>query len=587
MRSGLLTLRLALATLALTLATSVVAPQQPTAIPREVIEELARVYNASGTLRVSGSHNIERGRVIDSDVAVLDGPLTIVGHVRGRVVAINGSVFLEPGARIDRDILIVGGRLEGREGATVVGDIRVYASYVSYQREGNLLVVREYSDEMDEADVRWWRSRERWHTRGWSDLRLLSARTYNRVEGLPILIGPSLGRDIGWGRVRLDALGIVRTVGAFDETEVTFGHNVKMEFELGEDSGIRFGGRLFDVIDPVEDWQLSDTEVGLATFFLHRDYRDYYSRHGGAIYAGLYLTRSADLTLSFGDLRWAARDTRDPFTLFRNNDGWRPNPAMDDAKLHTIAGTLRIDTRNDEDDPWSGWHVLADLEQGHGDISTLGPTSFFTRSVVPGPVDYTRGFIDIRRYNRLSPDGQLNLRVVLGGWLAGDPLPLQRRFFLGGPGSLPGYDFRRVAEETDVLTCSSADPSLPGTTPAAAPPGSPAQCDRVALAQIEFRGDLDFDPFGMFDDDWRLWRRGYGRGAQWVLFADAGRGWLVTPAGPVTDLTYEKGKFPKANTFRADVGIGLMIENFGLYVAKGVSGKHTPVNFFVRLKPRI
>ena len=74
---------------------------------------------------------------------------------------------------------------------------------------------------------------------------------------------------------------------------------------------------------------------------------------------------------------------------------------------------------------------------------------------------------------------------------------------------------------------------------------------------------------------------------RWVLFADAGRGWLVTPAGPVSDLTYAKGKFPKANTFRADVGIGLMIENVGLYVAKALSGKHAPVNFFVRLKPRI
>ena len=593
MRFGTQTLRLAVG---LAAVTAVVGAQNDSlplrlesrAIPREVIDEVARVYNAPGTLRAGGSYDIERGRVVDSDVAVLDGPLTIGGHVRGRVVAINASVFLEPGARIDRDILVVGGRLEGREAAVVEGDIRVYAASVSYQREGSVLVVREGGDEEANVDVRWWRSRERWAARGWSDLRLLSARTYNRVEGLPILIGPSVGRDLGWGRVRLDALGIVRTVGNLDRAEHTFGHSAKLEFELGGESGLRFGGRLFDVIDPVEEWQLSDGEVGLATLFLHRDYRDYFSRHGASVYAGLYLTPAADLTVSFSDQRWAARNARDPFTLFRNSDGWRPNPAMDDGSLHILQGTLRVDTRNDTDDPWSGWFVTADLEHGHGTLVTLGPTSFFTRGAVGGSTDYRRGFVDIRRYNRLSPDGQLNMRVVLGGWLGGDPLPLQRRVSVGGPGSLPGYDFRRTPDGgTDVLTCSSVDPSLPGGSPAAAVAGFPAQCDRIALAQIEFRGDLRLDPFGVFDDDWRPWRHGYGRRAQWVLFADAGRGWLVTPGGDVTDLTYPRNKFPKAATFRTDIGVGLVLDQIGFYVAKAVSNKNAPVNFFVRLKPRI
>lgn len=591
MRFGTQTLRLAIG---LTAVTAVVGAQSDTlrlesrAIPREVIEEVARVYNAPGTLRAAGSYDIERGRVVDSDVAVLDGPLTIGGHVRGRVVAINASVFLEPGARIDRDILVVGGRLEGREAAVVEGDIRVYAASVSYQREGTVLVVREGGDEEANVDVRWLRSRERWNARGWSDLRLLSARTYNRVEGLPILIGPSLGRDLGWGRVRLDALGIVRTVGNLDRAEHTFGHHAKLEFELGGESGLRIGGRLFDVIDPVEEWHLSDGEVGLATFFLHRDYRDYFSRHGASVYAGLYLTPAADLTVSFSDQRWAARDARDPFTLFRNSRGWRPNPAMDDGSLHILHGTLRVDTRNDTEDPWSGWFVTADLEHGHGTLVTLGPTSFFTRRGAGGSTDYRRGFVDIRRYNRLSPDGQLNIRVVLGGWLGGDPLPLQRRLSVGGPGSLPGYDFRRRPDGgPDVLTCSSIDPSLPGGSPAAAVAGFPAQCDRIALAQIEFRGDLRLDPFGVFDDDWRPWRYGYGRGAEWVLFADAGRGWLVTPGGDVTDLTYPRDKFPKASTFRTDVGVGLVLDQVGFYVAKALSNKNAPVNFFVRLKPRI
>jgi hypothetical protein len=39
-------------------------------------------------------------------VAVLNGPLTIAGHVRGRVLAINSDVILLRGARIDGELLV-------------------------------------------------------------------------------------------------------------------------------------------------------------------------------------------------------------------------------------------------------------------------------------------------------------------------------------------------------------------------------------------------------------------------------------------------------------------------------------------------
>ena len=39
-------------------------------------------------------------------------------------------------------------------------------------------------------------------------------------------------------------------------------------------------------------------------------------------------------------------------------------------------------------------------------------------------------------------DDRLNLRLWAGGWLGGDPLPVQRRLSLGGLDMLPGYAFR-------------------------------------------------------------------------------------------------------------------------------------------------
>jgi hypothetical protein len=128
-------------------------------------------------------------------------------------------------------------------------------------------------------------------------------------------------------------------------------------------------------------------------------------------------------------------------------------------------------------------------------------------------------------------------------------LPLERRFSVGGAGTLPGFDFRRSVGAEDVGTCAAG----------AAPEGTPAQCERMALAQVEYRGDLRVRVFSDIDDEGGRrprWRRfGYRTDATWVAFADAGRGWLVGPR--VGTLQYPSGSFPTVDTFRSDVGLGL------------------------------
>jgi outer membrane protein assembly factor BamA len=245
---------------------------------------------------------------------------------------------------------------------------------------------------------------------------------------------------------------------------------------------------------------------------------------------------------------------------------------------------VRYDTRNDVSDPWSGWFVTGDYEYGVGSITSYGPTSRAIRDINPrGRNAYDRLLLDIRRYNRLSAEGQLNLRLVAGGWLSGDDLPLQRRFSLGSVGSLPGYDFRQIRPGTDVLTCAGTrDEGIPGG--ARSPEGIPAQCERFALGQVEYRGEIGTNLFGLLDQERRRRRFGWGRRAEWVAFADVGRGWLVGPRAG--DLQYGASTFPELRTFRADVGLGLRLDDLGLYIAKSVTDPRTPINFFARLQPR-
>ena len=556
-------------------------------LPPDVSREAAALFNASTGLRLTGPIEIERGREVFGDVAVLNGPITIGGHIAGRVIAINSDVILRPSARIDGDLLVVGGDVEGRDVAQIGGEIRIYRDPLRYRQEGDQIVA-ERDSLWAEGDPWWRRWEHRRADRSWSRLQVASAGAYNRVEGLPINLGPQLNRTTGWGSARLDAYAIFRTGSSFSTHEDDVGHNVRGELRIGRFEGFSLGGRLFNVVEGVEPWQLSDLEVGLASFLAHRDYRDYYQRHGGSASASLFAWRGVSLTGGFSDERWLTRDTRNPFTLFRSEIDWRPNPAVDQGRMHIATGTFIIDTRNDDENPLSGWRISADWERGVGtlqrvDLTTVGSTTSWT---APTELTYSRGFLDLRRYNRVSPGAQLNLRALIGGWLSGDPLPIERRLSVDGPGVMPGFGFRSDRSGADLGTCNVG----------ATFPGQPALCDRIALLQAEYRGDLHFD----FHPDWesqddagirardesapRARARHFHRDGTWVVFADAGRGWLV--GAPDGTLTYASGRIPSFSTFRSDIGAGLDFGGVGFYMAKAMSSSEEPLRLFVRLRHR-
>ena len=550
-------------------------------LPRDVAREAERLYNETAALRTTGRTEIDQDRTVDGDVAVLNGPLMISGRVRGRVLAINSDVVLRSSARIDGDLLVVGGEVEGRHAAYVGGEIRIYRQHMQYVRNGDQIVAEDVGTTSGTkgGDHGWWRRWERSRYTTGSKLYIATAGAYNRVEGLPIHLGPQIYSRGSWGSVRLDAYAVLRTETSFSGQQDDVGHNINGELRVGRWGGVILGGRVFNVMEPTESWQLTQGEASLAAFLLRRDYRDYFEKRGGTVRAGFFIRRGADITASYSDERWLSRTAENPWTLFKRGTVWRPNPLFDQGRVHLLNSTLRIDTRNDVDSPWSGWFAVADLEHGWGRDMTYAPRSEpLTPLVNPANIQYARAFLDFRRYNRLSPDAQLNFRIVSGGWMNGDALPLQRRFAVDGPGALPGYDFR-TPSTLNTLTCSTAQPTQPNNGIAF---GVPGQCDRMALAQVEYRGDLHFDVFTDWDDD--DYMRSDSDGV-WVFFADAGRGWLVGPSAG-DGLTYDRNMLPPLSTFRTNLGFGLDFGLIGAYVARSMSQPKEPANFFVRIRHR-
>lgn len=552
------------------------AQQRDTAVHAAARAAVA-LYNVDNTVRVTGVLDVSADRTLEGDVAVLNGPVRVAGRITGTLAAINADVRFSPGASVGA-LIVVGGTISGPTETVVRGTVLHAAELLRYRLEDHQLV----AEEEPTYDEGWWKRQARRRLapreeRSWSDWSFTSAHTYNRVEGLPILLGPRVSRKTSWGRFTLDAFGIVRTAGPLHWDRGTLGHDASAEVQLGRTLGIGVGGRTFDIVDAVENWQQDEGEAGLAAFILHRDFRDYYRRHGGQGFVKLHAGDDADLTFSFGDERWQNAVARDPISVLRRTDPWRPNFAqMGEGTMHLATTRLRVDTRRRQSSLWGGWYLDASLEHGTGTLWSAsiptGPPAPLPSPLAPHGATYTRGFIDARRYTRLAPDVALNLRVVTGGWMAGDRLPWQRRLSVGGPFTLPGYDFRRAWRvDPDVLTCG-------GTTLA----GAPANCDRILLMQAELRRDFHVAWVrNDVRDDW--WRPGFNRRAAWVLFADVGRGWNVGRAGPTNFSAHE---IPPLSTFPSDLGAGIDFGSLGVYVAKATSTGREPINVIVRVRHR-
>ncbi|MCA0375031.1 MAG: hypothetical protein LCH84_05150 [Gemmatimonadetes bacterium] len=560
-------------------------------VPREVALEVTRLFNASGTRRVRGDFTVASGDTVRGDVAVIDGTARIGGVITGQLVVLNGDVRLLDGARIAQALTIVGGTLEAPERPGVDGEIRVWSARYRYREEADTLVAET---DLFARWARWVRDDE--STRTESQLFVTTAHTYNRVEGLPIYIGPRLRVRAGDTRVRGELFGIFRTGDQIAWRPENRGHRALLEVRQGARSGLAVGGRLFDEIDAVERWQLTDTEIGLNSFVFTRDYRDYWRRHGGQGYVSLYAGRASELRVGYGEERWSSRPMRNVWSIFNDDIAWRANPLVDDGVFKLLTVSATIDTRTSSARPRSGWYLRGEYERGDGRVNVFAPLTEGVRVPPAGTalplnqgVTYGRGLLDLRRYNRLGPSAQLNVRAVVGGWLDGDPLPAQRRFAVSGIDALPGFDFRQMDGTQDLGTCATGIETLYEQL------GRPAQCERMVLLQAEWKGDFRFNFFGD-DDDYgdRRWNVGRMRGdGTWVLFANAGRGWLIDRPGPsslpnndLADLTYGKGEIPGFGTWRTDVGGGFDFGDLGVYVAQAVSQSGLSPNVYVRLSRR-
>ena len=564
-------------------------------LPRAVTSRLLAIARDSATTRYAASARIAPGEAVMSDVLLADGILTVAGAVHGDVVVLNGDVAFEPGGTVSGDLTVIGGAVTGAENGAIAGTTTIYSEGVRIALSDTRRDDVDDDDPHHEDDDDHWdrrrgrrggdRGREwsspRHFDLGGSDISLGVAESYNRVEGLPLEIGPSI-RTNGPNPLRIDARAILRTQRGSTPKLDQYGYNLKVQQSLGGRDELRIGASATSAVTPIEQWQVSDSESSLATLLFHYDPRDHYERTGWGAFVHVQPERApVELTVEFRDDDYRSVGAADPFTLF--GDDWRLQPLVAEGSLRSLSGRIAVDTRDDRKRATDGVFVTANVLRGlSGDLAIPAFTHSESSLVLPAerPVaaDFTSGLVDARLYARVGGEGGLALRLVGGGSLDGRELAPQFQHAFGGPGGVAAFGLR----EAD---CGAGGSS--GFLPA----GGQAPefltfygCDRFGMLQAEYRGGFRFgwhdgwddDDWDDDDSDWSYHQFDIDIEPNWVIFADAGRGWAYGENRPEA----------KDTKTIADAGFGLMLGDLGIYWAVPITGDRRGANFFVRLGQR-
>jgi len=496
-------------------------------LPRWVQEDVINFFNDPSTIHFTGRTRIPSTRVVVGDVAALGGPFTIAGEVDGDLVVVNGDLVFESGGAVSGNVLVVGGRVFGEDLGTVGGDLRIFSEPLRYVQQGDRISSagrpedrRDYGPNLPWGDAR---------------ITIKSGQNYNRTEGLPVMVGPSF-RTAGANPLRLDLLAIWRTDMGFELNQEDFGYALRAEQALGGRNNLAVGGTLFSTVDPIEDWSLTNLEASLATFILHKDYRDYYERTGWSAYARFRLPYTpVELKAEFFDEEHDFMPVASPWSITKNDDPWRDQPLVAEGDLQFLEGTLTIDARNDPTEPSDGWYLKARAQRGLGGriLIPSHPASDDIDSEIIEAQEFDTGFLlgflDLRRYLRINPGASLNLRGVVGGAINHVPPPPQFQHALGGEGSLPGY--RLFSVDCGARDVHGVFDHRANGTVIRNEVFPKYGCDRFFLVQAEFRGNLFVD-----------WDFGSGEGGAAIHGKRIGPGIPKSTSPPIGLRSSTRGK---------------------------------------------
>jgi outer membrane protein assembly factor BamA len=233
------------------------------------------------------------------------------------------------------------------------------------------------------------------------------------------------------------------------------GYSLGIERPLFKGPRLFLGAEIHDLSATDDLWRVSPLEQSLVALGFKNTFRDYYRRRGQQIFSVFQMGASNALSAM---LRW---DRHEPlangtdFSFFRDDHEFRPNPPVQDQRVHAMLFGYTLDTRG-----MSGAGQVATYEAhladnlfGFGRRQQPGVRIDWTSEIaghgLGGDAEFDRHIFDTRGYLSFSPRQLWSARSVLG--FSGGTLPIERRFAIGGIGTVHGYGFKEAAGDGMAL----------------------------------------------------------------------------------------------------------------------------------------
>jgi outer membrane protein insertion porin family len=455
-----------------------------------VAKSLETRYHIQGypAAQVSGSFDAASGRLA---LTVVEGRLTSV-QVEGLDGKAEESALeildLEPGTVLrDRDVNRAVRRLEKASDGSLEADFETPYT-VQTGPEGGRVAVR---------------MRPRG---GIFALHLGSSGSgdyLNRVDGLTPWLGVEATLHDHVSFNHLHAYGRIGYGFASEEPRFVVG----ALRPFGPERLVTLGYEFHDIADSDDLFRLIGFEETPSWIITSEQVKDYYRRRGHEAYGFVRLGRRGQLGLTWRSDEMESLDVNSDGVLFLNTTP-DPNPAIDEGTLRSGIVTLRWANRGDlfgsrrlEREAFLVRNPYDTRMEAGQELRAEASFEWSDPDALGGDFDFNRLIASVRGARDLNPTHALRARLLLG--LTSGVVPLQRRFFLGGLGTLRGRERKAFGGDNAALATVEWMVRLPSPLP----------------GLVAF-----YDGGSAWDEDGdREWKSDLGAGLEWP----AGRGFFL------------------------------------------------------------
>ena len=212
---------------------------------------------------------------------------------------------------------------------------------------------------------------------------------------------------------------------------------------------LTIGGSVYQQTDANRYAGWSEGGEFLGAFFLGSTSLDYYQRKGYRTQVRGELTRSMDITLEFTDEDHEILFKSTDWSLFNQNAPKRSNLRIDEGNLRSVTVGYNFNSLKAPARQIQNFRAVSipDYRTKHGWRGNFSVE--YADERLKSDFNFNLYHFTIVRYNQLLSNHNLDFR--LEGAFSDGPLPRQRLLYLGGVGTLHGYDFKEFVGDNTLL----------------------------------------------------------------------------------------------------------------------------------------